>query len=974
MLRLIVILIILLTVGAKGYSQSIDSEYKNNIIKVLSSKYVSDVVEDLEGYIWIATDEGVYRYNGTKSIHFTVKDGLPTNDIIYLNVDSKNRVWLTGFYSGLYYIENKVVKKVVESENSIDIAFGFEKNDTIYFHDKEVNNSYYYTKGKFFTYKNKLFPKNQIIDYYKKNNLTVEYDFYKIFINNKHISLNSDDKSLFLYCPNLKYNTPTFIKINESSNFPFIKREILNSFFAYENKKLFRYKIDNTLSESDTIYNFGKFENKNHSIFLTSKNKIIVNSNGIYNKVLSEKLNKLQFNFSDFYFVYIDSKNNFWFIDKNKTLRFVSNSFDATETIFFKQKFLNNEEYIKDFIKHNEHYVIATNKNRIYSFTPKTQQIQLIKDYKNSTLNNLFLKQDTLIVNQLSYLNKFKIKEENIIEVSKSATGYKTVAVFEKELFSSTGRFIYDSKLKEFWREKEKKITAMALDATYLYLTTYNHVIKLNKKTKKSIKAPIKNGSKIAIINNGIVAVTNEGQVLLFDKNLQLLDQIDLDEKISAIKYDASSNWIYVQTKKAITFYSKNKYNKLQFEYQINNLSIDDRIVALNYDKDFIYYSTQNTINKVKKHHLIKPLQATLDIDNGVVIGTDEKVVTNALLKRKENSLQFDVSLKTYNNPNDFSVYYDLLHNEHIVIKNEKITTDKLTFYNLNPGKYTIHFKVVPKYGNSKPVFSSFSFTIDYYFWETIWFKILSILVLIAVTTSILLHFRNKKYRKIRKKIQLNELELKALRAQMSPHFMFNTLNSMQSSVLLDDEIKVNNYFAKFAKLLRSTLDIVNKEHITLIDEIAYIDSYIAIENLKSNSPISLIYDIDQSIDISKMKVPVMLLQPFVENAVIHGLSGVDYKKILKISINRNSNSIIISIEDNGVGRNTKKNANKEEFRTSYATKIVQNRLSLYKDLFKKDFSCEIIDLVDANNQSIGTKVILTIAIIDSFNINDVFN
>lgn len=974
MLRLIVILILLL-VGANGFAQStIDSPYKNSIKKILSLKYVSDVVEDLEGYIWIATDEGVYRYNGTQYVHFGVKNGLPTNDIIYLNVDSRNRVWLTGFYNGLYYIENQLVKKVAGSENNIDIAFGFEKNDTLFFHDKGVDNSFYVVNGKLLNYENKVYPKNKVLDYYPDQNLTVEYDYYKIFINNKYILLKPDHKSAFFHYPNLKYGKPTFIKSKYTSNFPFISRVLPNSFLAFENGNLYNYKIDNNLPPTANIYNFGRFEKGKHSIFLTENNKIIVYTKGIYNELLSEKLNKLQFNFSDFYFVYIDSNNNFWFIDKNKSLYVVANDFEVSKMVFNTKKFKNINEDIIDFVRHEKQYIVATNKNKIYLFDPKTQQLQLIKDYKNDIVRSLYVKNDTLIVNNQNNIQKFKLLNQQIKYVHKTKLTYKITPFYNNEMFYVLNYKIFNSKYVEIWQNEYKKnLTAIALDATNFYVTTYDHLIRIDRKTKKSIRTNIQNGSCIAVYKNNVVVGTKEGALLLFDKNLKLLDKIQLNEKILAVKYDAFSNWIYVQTKSKILFYSINQQHQLQFAYQINNLANNERIVALCFDAENIYYCTETAINRVQKKKLIKPLKVTLDLDSSFVISTNQKIKNNAYLKRKENSLQFNFSLKTTNDWSDFKVYYDLIYNKNVIIKNQEVQSNKLTFYNLNPGSYSIHFKVVPKYGNSKPTIQTFSFDIAYYLWETTWFKIVVILAIIAIVVLVLWYFRNKKYKKIRTRIQLNELELKALRAQMNPHFMFNTLNSMQSSVLLDDEIKVNNYFAKFAKLLRSTLDIVNKEHITLADEMAYIDSYIAIENLKTNQPINLTYTIDESIDLLKMKVPVMLLQPFVENAVIHGLSGLSNNKILKISINKNSNSIIILIEDNGIGRNTKNNANKEEFHKSYATKIIQNRLNLYKELFKKNFSCEIIDLVDANNHPLGTKVILTIAIIDSFNVHNIF-
>ena len=108
-----------------------------------------------------------------------------------------------------------------------------------------------------------------------------------------------------------------------------------------------------------------------------------------------------------------------------------------------------------------------------------------------------------------------------------------------------------------------------------------------------------------------------------------------------------------------------------------------------------------------------------------------------------------------------------------------------------------------------------------------------------------------------------------------------------------------------------------------------------------------------------------MFLQPIVENAIVHGLSGIKGERNLKISIKKIADSLIIEIENNGLARNLDgDNTEKIKNHTSYATKIVANRIMLYKELTKKDYSFKIIDLVDENSKSLGTKVILRIPII----------
>lgn len=958
MLRIGSFFLLLLLISTSLYCQVTSLKYNNTTKKLYSSNYIYDVVEDLNGYIWTASDEGVYRYNGTESILLTTKNGLPSNEIIYLNLDAKNRIWLTGFYNGLYFIEDKTVKKVAGSENISDLYYSFEKNDSVFFNDRKLKSSYYYYNGKLNKYQNQLLPDNKILDYYKQKNIKIEYDYYSIYINNKKEIEKSEG---YLYYPNIHFGSPSFVKLKNSSNFPFISRVLPNSYLLFENNKLVKRKIDETLSETDTIFYFGKFQRKKHRVFLTSKNKIIVNTEGVFNYDLSSKLNNLNLNFKNFYLVYIDSKNNFWLIDKNNSLTFVDYNYDENPIVFDKNCFKNDLEYIKCFLKYKDNLLVTTNLNKIFVTNIYSQKTYLLKDYDTKILNSLFLVKDELQINLQDKIDIYNLKNERPKLVSTIPKAVKRSAIFNDEVYYTISTKLLDSNQNLIWENnKSENITSIGLDANTIYFATYSTIVSLNKINKTTKIKPFKNINCIAVSNTNIIASTNNGKIILFDKNLKIIDDVKVDDNFFSIKIDKYNNWIYLIGKKTISFFYINKNNKLELLKKINKYD-DANFVNLDFDKNTIYLSTQNKIYKLLKNKQLQPIKAVLDIENVSIIGSNKNVKNKAVLKRNENNLNFEVSLKTYDNINYFDVSYSIIYNDKRLKKWEKISIENLNFNNLNPGEYVINFRVTPKFGNIQSTYTSFIFSIEYHFWEMLWFKIITIIAIILIILYIIISIKNRSLKKQKMIDKLIRLEQKALIAQMNPHFIFNALNSIQSSMLLEGERAANKHFVNFSRLLRTTLDILNTDKITIKEEIEYLKSYISIEQLNTKEPISAEIIIDENILVDQEKIPVMLLQPIVENAILHGFKKDKLNKKLKIEFIKNNNkTITICVEDNGSG--IEDSLAKQKRHKSYATSILKKRLSILSKLEKVNYTIIINNLNRVNKSTeTGTKVILII-------------
>jgi len=186
------------------------------------------------------------------------------------------------------------------------------------------------------------------------------------------------------------------------------------------------------------------------------------------------------------------------------------------------------------------------------------------------------------------------------------------------------------------------------------------------------------------------------------------------------------------------------------------------------------------------------------------------------------------------------------------------------------------------------------------------------------------------------------DIELKALRSQMNPHFIFNSLNSISDYMLKYDLDTANDYLVKFSKLMRSILENSEKKWISLKEDLKLIELYIQIETLRLKNKLSYDIKVDKMIDIENTLIPPLILQPFIENSIWHGIAEKKSKGHIQIEIKKENEMIVCIVEDDGVGR--KKNINAKPENNSMGVKITKSRLDIINQLKKTNGSIEMFD------------------------------
>jgi len=258
--------------------------------------------------------------------------------------------------------------------------------------------------------------------------------------------------------------------------------------------------------------------------------------------------------------------------------------------------------------------------------------------------------------------------------------------------------------------------------------------------------------------------------------------------------------------------------------------------------------------------------------------------------------------------------------------------------------------------------------------WNTLLFKILfSSIIILIILFIITQRFRTLKRKHKKEKDDLDikqklmDLERKSLRLQMNPHFIFNSLNSIQSFVVSSDSDKAIHYLAKFSKLMRMILHNSRETHIPLSEEVKSLKYYMDMEKLRFDDKFDYRINISPKIDTEFIGIPPMIIQPYIENSIIHGLIHKKNEGNIKISIELVSNSIYCIIEDDGIGREMSKQIKDESGleRKSTGMKITKERLHLLSKAYNEQFLVDVIDLKNQEGKATGTRIELRINYIE---------
>jgi len=450
-------------------------------------------------------------------------------------------------------------------------------------------------------------------------------------------------------------------------------------------------------------------------------------------------------------------------------------------------------------------------------------------------------------------------------------------------------------------------------------------------------------------------------------KNLELYDHwhtsnhlLSNNIQYSQIRQD-SILWLSTGLGLQLINLNQNRFLEVSHTQNIPFL-LFDRLLTFNKDGYFAT-NTDHYIIWAKEDQLlrIKPAKLILSSlqvhDNEIVPGSKWPENETVILNYDENFFQLSLSLLRH---------IGTLSQVRIKLEGFdqgwKILDKQLSqaYTNVPPGEYTLKAEVINQIQQQPLDTLVIPITIKAPFWQTWWFRLLGGIFIISIFFIIyrlkINTVRREEAIKTEYNKQLADLEMQNLRSQMNPHFMFNSLNSIKHYILKNEREKASDYLSNFASLIRSILNFSHTKFISLAEELNTLNIYIELEQLRFSKGFDYKITIDRSIDASKVLVQPLIFQPYIENAIWHGLMHKDQDRILNLTCKIVSQQLICTIEDNGIGRHKASQVrSKSATKKSYGLQITEARMKA------QDANAEIIieDLYNSDGLPTGTKVTL---------------
>jgi ligand-binding sensor domain-containing protein/two-component sensor histidine kinase len=979
----------------------------------LSTNLTRSVFQDERGIIWICTaDAGLDRYDGNvvKNFRHSLNDttSLPSNNLSYMTEDPQYKFWIATT-AGLYFfdpITEKGKRIALNKVNSItDILHvkcdskGFvfvNTNENIYeinsktgaivqyVYTLEENNPLLLQKKKYSDLphfyedsKNQLWIGTLFVNRIKK---TVEQkNFSNTFFENQIIEdknkkiwsiswvggLKEWDESLKQFVT--RYNTKD--KIHSFSTWQFKNEEFIFMTVYPFGAVLFNTKTKTYLEYRHTSDEMSITASEDGTILRDKENRLwITSSKGI--NILDPKLQL--FNYRLLY-----QK-----VDKSTDESFgMARAFLETNG-----EFEVSGSYQKGLFHFTKNWDL---KKQIKSIPPNAkstdaQEITFILQEKNG---------DTWYATDNGLVKKSNGAYKIFLPDSLKNIPHNSDFLFRTILKRPDGKFwirssgkklyLFDPIKEKFIKDYAKEITAgtnaIALDKeSNVWITTTKGLYWLDVKndTIGRIYFSIANKLYEKALNNlrllyfdkeNILWITSEYGLIKFNtttKGYEHISQKDgLPEESLLRIVEDDNGYLWINTNKGVIRYDKkqtfNYYtsaNGLLFTY--NDLrcafaKINSGNILFGYNGGFVEFNPAdfNTIEKNVKAEILD-----IYIDNTLIVPSVSGKNKSITILPNEKQLKIHFGIFNYTAPalNKFYFYIEGIQNDWQECKDGNIE-----FFKLPAGKYTLHVKAAITNATGKNIEDILYIIVKPYWYQTNWFKaLLALLLLLLVIGFIIL--RSKQIRKKEKiknfyENKMLHLEMQSLRSQMNPHFMFNTLNSINSYIIQNKTALASEYLTTFSKLMRSILDLSKQETVTILKEIGALKMYIELEALRLENKFDYNIIIDRNVDEESIKIPSLIIQPFVENAIWHGLHNKNTQGHIDIHVKETAeHNLIITIEDDGIGRQASAAIKQEQVKhKSYGIDITLSRIKLLNEHNSVTFT----DLYDAKNNAAGTRV-----------------
>jgi len=933
------------------------------------------VIQDRQGFIWIASANGVSRFDGYEFKNFGMKDGLPDNVIHGLYEDYKGRIWFVS-YSGLlsYYFEGKIYQYKYNylmlrifggGRGAIKLSFRVSKNDDI-----TISIS---LKGVF-----KISSKGELDTLYQKcmDKLTVDFADANT---NAIISLRRLKIKPFinLTISDRAVKVPYYQVLNPSQLFA-IRDNKDNFIISLSDKMINCYgkKFSCNMSTSPIIW---MSVDKSNYVWISKYNGGLECYKNM--DITQPPLLKL-FDGLSITSVLEDREGGYWFTTYANGVFYISNI--RNRVYFWQLDHLKNGQLQTFCIMNNCIWVGFDNK-KLFVIDKGAVPVEINTSFlfkKDISINKLYCDKKNRQLWILSNMHLYSYLQNLYSDCFSTSNSIRLVtrcaANQGDTLWIGTRsglveydghKIIYDSNISGDFRGYVSSI-AIAKDGTkwlacsnglwkyeggkYEWLGLTNPI--LRNRLSELMFNPVDSSLWIASHGSGVI-VLNKGVISVINQSTGLISDV-----VTSLAMGRES--VYVGTSAGVNSVSivpdiSGKYLVGSFDRSIGIVS--NEIVELQVADTSLIIGTREGLMVYPLGDSQTNVCPKVYITKFLVNGKDTTLRSGASYSYLENHISISFAGLTFKTLRSTMFRYKL-HNSDSVFVYTKVP--QVTLPALSSGSYNFQVWAQNAYGYWSERPATISFTINPPFWNTPWFIFVVSTFLVVVVSAIFAI----RYRTLRRQIDLSRRldgwKQQALLQQMNPHFIFNTLNSIQLFILQNDTLSSQRYLTKFAKLMRLILDNSQNVTVRLADEIETISLYLELEALRADG--KFIFEIQQPVDLLlEAQIPSLIIQPFIENAIWHGLLPKSSQGKVLIQFQQKEDCLICTIEDNGIGRKAAESYSANRIHKSLGSKITMQRLQLLKSMHHRQLGIVYKDLSDKDGNPSGTRVELTIPILN---------
>lgn len=941
----------------------------------LPSSEVYHAFQDSKGYIWFATANGVSRFDGNNFQNFDMNDGLVDNVVFEIYEDYKGRIWFIPYTCMLCYYEDGVIKpykhnkrikdKINNVLGPVKMSFRVDSLDNVTLSIKCFGIMSISEEGVIHVYDDGPYAKaNVVIDGRNKDvilaaNHTVPMASICYFDEKKELIL-SDSRTRVSKCVQQVY----CVRANDST----IYLHLSGATF-----KICGDTIQNDL-KNGALCVWLSVDRNNYLWFSNSNGGILAYPNAN----LEEEPVMSLFSDSRILSVLQDSEGSYWFTSQSDGVFYVPN---------FRVEVLTKQNGLQDYrIGHilysNEKlYVgyqrgfvdVISKNNNVERIIEKSRLVPYVRSLYFDSVSN------GVLACGLMDITHFKGNEHSMF--LKTSTYVREIINSCKGGYWVSHKFGFDKYVdgqKVFSSNEEKKfrfdISSIIEDKSgVVWFSTLEGLWRFDGKNfqnlaERSQLLSRKSGSmffhpkdsSIWIATNGLGVVVYEQNGAVW--NITANDGLKTNS-VNSIVYSPEGVW--AATAKGLSLIKEIGRKNFDIStYTMSDGMPTNEITSVAVSSNYVFAGSSAGLAIFEKStvpdNIVPPSVyiTSVEVDDVEMNYNGEVPI---VLDYDQNSLSFKYVSLSYRNFGNSMYRYRMVGFD----TTWSYTKSRSCIYmGLKPGKYT--FQVQSQ--NSSEIWckdgDQVQIIVNEPFWATTWFMVTMMVLLLA---TLILFYRLRvisiqKRNKIMNSVSLYKQQ--SLRQQMNPHFIFNTLGSIQYYILNNDPISSHKYLTKFALLMRMTLENSQTPVITLNDEVESLKTYLELEALRLEEKFSYSINCQMFERIKDVKVPTLLIQPFVENAIWHGIMLKPMQDgHVSIDIVEEDDSIVIVVDDDGVGRDEARKIRERSAnsgRKSRGYQITQQRIKLLNTIYENRFKIVTKDKFDNEGHSLGTTVTIT--------------